>query len=59
MKKRIVRVEIIHDISDIPVEDLTSKDYAEYLVTQYLVDGYFLDEDDIIDYSVIVTDTEE
>lgn len=59
MKKRIIQIEIIHDISDIPNEELTSKDYAEYLVTQYLIDGYFLDKDDIVGYSVVVTDVEE
>lgn len=58
MKRRIVQIEIIHDISDILNEELTSKDNAEYLVTQYLTDGYFLNEDNIIDYSVVVIDVE-
>lgn len=59
MKKRIIQIEIIYDITNIPEDELTCITNAENIAYLNLQDSHFMEDEGLYDYNIYVTDIEE
>lgn len=59
MKKRVVQIEIIYDITNIPENQLSSVADAKKIAYLDLQDSLFMEDEGLFDYHISVEDIEE
>lgn len=59
MKKRIVRIEVVYDITDVPEELLPSISEATTIAYLDFQESLFMEDEGLFNYKITVEDIEE